>query len=259
MSRILCLHAHPDDVEFLAAGTLALLSERGHDITIATMTAGDCGSDIYPPAGISTIRRKEASEAAARIGAAFDCLEFLDLAVFVDDASRRKVTAALRRHRPDIVLTASPADYHCDHEATSKLVIDACFGCSAPNYDASAFGSAPALPAIPHLYFMDPTEGLDRDGNQIRPQFMVDISSVIGTKTGMLECHESQRAWLKRQHGIDNFVEIGKQWSGVRGQLAGVAYAEGFRHYRGHPWPTDPLLESLLPEGAVHRLVPSAC
>ena len=256
MSRILCVHAHPDDVEFLAAGTLALLAGRGHDTTIVTMTPGDCGSDIHPPAEISTIRKNEASVAAARIGAAYECLEFLDLAIFVDDASRRKVTAALRRFRPDIVLTASPADYHCDHEATSKLVIDACFGCSAPNYDASTFGDAPALPAIPHLYFMDPTEGLDRDGNQIRPQFVVDISSVIDAKTGMLECHESQRAWLRRQHGIDNFVENGRQWSGTRGQLAGVAYAEGFRHYKGHPWPTDPLLESLLPESTVHRFFP---
>lgn len=254
MSRILALHAHPDDVEFLASGTLALLSGLGHDITIVTMTAGDCGSDIHPAGEISSIRRREAAASAARIGAAYDCLEFLDLAIFVDDPSRRKVTWALRRHRPEIVLTASPVDYHCDHEATSKLVVDACFGCSAPNYDASAYGSDPALPAIPHLYFMDPTEGRDRDGNLVRPQFVVDISSVITSKTEMLECHESQRAWLRRQHGIDDFVEIGKSWSANRGELAGVAYAEGFRQYKGHPWPGDPLLESLLPANLVHRL-----
>ena len=254
MSRILCLHAHPDDVEFLAAGTLALLAGRGHEITIATMTAGDCGSDIYPPEEISRIRTGEAAKSAARIGAAYECLHFDDLAIFIDDASRRKVTAALRHHRPDIVLTASPVDYHCDHEATAKLVIDACFGCSAPNYDTSAFGPAAALPSIPHLYFLDPTEGRDRDGAPVRPQFVVDIASVIGHKTEMLEGHESQRAWLQRQHSIDDFVEIGKKWSGLRGQLAGVAYAEGFRQYTGHPWPTDPLLESLLPEGAVHRV-----
>jgi len=63
---------------------------------------------IYPPAEISAIRKREGSDAAAKIGAAYDCLGFLDLAIFIDDASRRKVTAALRRHRPDIVLTASP-------------------------------------------------------------------------------------------------------------------------------------------------------
>jgi LmbE family N-acetylglucosaminyl deacetylase len=254
VSRILCIHAHPDDVEFLASGTLAILAAKGHEITIATMTAGDCGSDIYPPAEISEIRSKEAAASAAKIGAAYECLDFLDLAIFIDDPSRRKVTAALRRHRPDIVITASPIDYHCDHEATSKLVIDACFGCSAPNYDTSAFGNDRALPAIPHLYFMDPTEGRDRDGNPVQPQFVVDVTSTIAGKVAMLECHESQRAWLRRQHGIDNFIEIGKQWCGVRGQLAGIAYGEGFRHYKGHPWPSDPLLESLLPAELVHRV-----
>lgn len=254
MSRILCLHAHPDDVEFLASGTMAILAKSGHEITLATMTAGDCGSDIYPPAEISAMRRAEAASAAAKIGAAYDCLEFLDLAIFVDDASRRKVTAALRRHRPDIVITSSPVDYHCDHEATSKLVIDACFGCSAPNYDTSTFGSEPALPAIPHLYFMDPTEGRDRDGNPIRPQFVVDVTSTIDAKVAMLECHESQRAWLRRQHGMDDFVDIGRNWCAVRGSLAGVAYGEGFRHYTGHPWPSDPLLESLLPAELVRRV-----
>jgi LmbE family N-acetylglucosaminyl deacetylase len=254
LSRILCLHAHPDDAEFLAAGTLALLAGLGHEITIVTMTAGDCGSDIHGPAEISAIRRREAAEAASRIGASSGCLEFLDLAIFVDDPSRRKVTWALRHYRPDIVLTASPVDYHCDHEATSKLVVDACFGCSAPNYSASEFGDEPALPAIPHLYFMDPTEGRDRDGQPVRPHFTVDISSVINSKMEMLECHESQRAWLRRQHGIDDFVEIGRKWSAVRGEMAGVEYAEGFRHYTGHPWPSDPLLESLLPGNLVHRL-----
>jgi LmbE family N-acetylglucosaminyl deacetylase len=44
MARILAIHAHPDDVEVLGAGTLALLAEGGHRITIVTMTAGDCGS-----------------------------------------------------------------------------------------------------------------------------------------------------------------------------------------------------------------------
>jgi LmbE family N-acetylglucosaminyl deacetylase len=254
LSRILCLHAHPDDIEFLAAGTMAMLAAEGHEIVLATMTAGDCGSDLYPPAEISVIRRQEAAASAARIGANYDCLEFLDLAIFVDDASRRKVTAALRRHRPDIVVTASPVDYHCDHEATSKLVIDACFGCSAPNYDTSAYGSDPALPAIPHLYFLDPTEGLDRDGNPITPQFVVDVSGVISTKEEMLACHESQRAWLRRQHGIDNFIDLGREWCGRRGKLAGFDYGEGFRHYTGHPWPSDPMLESLLPEGLVRRL-----
>src|SRR5215831_11683672 len=125
--RFLAIHAHPDDVEILAGGTLAMLAERGHDIAIATMTPGDCGSRERTAEEIAAVRRREAAEAAAKIGASYTCLEFRDLAIFHDDASRRRVVETLRAHRPQVVLTASPVDYLCDHEITSALVRDACF------------------------------------------------------------------------------------------------------------------------------------
>ena len=84
--RILAIHAHPDDVEILAGGTLALLASKGHSITIATMTPGDCGTKEYPADEISAIRRREAAASAAMIGAEYICAEFRDLAVFNDDA-----------------------------------------------------------------------------------------------------------------------------------------------------------------------------
>ncbi len=46
---VLALMAHPDDAEFMCAGTLALLKRRGWEILIGTMTPGDCGSDLLPP------------------------------------------------------------------------------------------------------------------------------------------------------------------------------------------------------------------
>ena len=49
MARILAIHAHPDDAEILAGGTLALLAGLGHQITIATFTPGDCGSKEMGP------------------------------------------------------------------------------------------------------------------------------------------------------------------------------------------------------------------
>src|SRR5579883_2401881 len=119
--RILALHAHPDDAEVLAGGTLALLAARGHSVTVATCTPGDCGSHELGPEEIARVRRAEAVRAASRIGAAYLCLEMPDLAIFVDDPCRRLVTDALRRMRPHIVLAASPIDYHCDHEAASAL------------------------------------------------------------------------------------------------------------------------------------------
>ena len=244
--RILSLHAHPDDAEILAGGTLALLAGLGHTVTIATMTAGDCGSAEMDAETVATVRRAEAKKAAAIIGAAYDCLEFKDLSIYVDDNSRRRVTAALRKHRPDIVITASPDDYHCDHEATSSLVRDACFGISAPNYDCSEFGADPATDHIPHLYFMDPVEGMDRDGIRVLPQFVVNVGSKFAIKREMLAQHDSQRSWLLRQHGMDDYLKTMEEWIRARGALAGVEFGEGFRQYTGHPYPRTPLLQDLI-------------
>ena len=148
MANILAIHAHPDDVEFLAGGTMALLAGLGHALTIATFTPGDCGSKQMGPDEIAAVRRQEAAHAAALIGARYFCLEMRDLAIFDDDASRRLVTETLRQTRPDLVLTASPVDYHCDHEAVSALVRDACFAAPAPNYDTRAKNPAPPSPRL---------------------------------------------------------------------------------------------------------------
>src|SRR4051795_9988017 len=71
--RILAIHAHPDDVEFQCAGTLALLCQRGCHVIIATMTPGDCGTAEYDAETISAIRRAEAKAAADLIGAEYHC------------------------------------------------------------------------------------------------------------------------------------------------------------------------------------------
>ena len=246
MASILFVHAHPDDAEILAGGTLALLAQSGNQVTIASMTPGDCGSAEYGPEEIARIRRGEAAAAAHLIGANYICAEFRDLAIFNDDPSRRRVTELLRQVCPGVVITASPADYHCDHEATSLLVRDACFGASAPNYKTGASNEAEPLPAIPHLYYADSVGGVSRFGQTIEPDFFVNVKSTIAIKREMLAKHSSQREWLKRQHGIDDYIETMEQWTRSRGVIAGLEYAEGFRRYPGHPYPQSPLLEELL-------------
>jgi len=244
--HIASIHAHPDDSEILAGGTLARLATLGHRITIVTMTPGDCGSAEHSPEAIAAIRRKEAAAAAALIGASYRCAEFRDLAIFNDDPSRRRVTDLLREVSPDVILTASPVDYLCDHENTSVLVRDACFGACAPNYAA---GAAQVLPRIPHLYFMDAIGGADREGRPILADFYVDIAATFATKRAMLACHESQRAWLRKQHGIDDYLETMERWTREVGRRANCEFAEGFRRYPGHPYPQTPLLEDLLASG----------
>lgn len=244
--RVLAIHAHPDDVEFQCAGTLALLREGGSEVTIATMTPGDCGSAEHDCATIAEIRRGEARASAALIGAGYLCLEFRDLAIFNDDDSRRRVVEALRRTRPDLVLTAPPVDYHCDHEMTSRLVRDACFGASCPNYATRQWDPAPPLRGIPHLYYVDPMEGVDLEGQPAAVDFHVDVTSVFETKVRMLACHVSQRAWLQRQHGMDEYLASQARWAAHRGKEIGGEKAEAFRQCKGHPYPQDNLLLKLI-------------
>ncbi len=243
MTHILAFHAHPDDIETLGAGTLALLAANGHRITIATMTAGDCGSTEYTQEETARIRKAEAASAAAMIGADYHCADIGDLCVFLDDPTRRRTTELIRAVQPEIVVTASPADYHPDHEATSALVRDACFASTVRNFRT---GPAPALDAIPHLYFMDPIGGRDSDGRPVALDFAVDISAHFAKKREMLRAHVSQFAWVIKQHGIDDYTGSMEKWSARRGRPFGVAHAEGFRHYTGTPYPRTQRLQELV-------------
>jgi LmbE family N-acetylglucosaminyl deacetylase len=218
-TAILAVHAHPDDIEILAGGTLAALAAAGHPLSIVTMTPGDCGSADLASEAIASVRRQEAAQSTALIGAAYRCAEFRDLAIFSDDPSRRRVVELLRRARPDLVLTASPVDYLCDHEATSQLVRDACFAAPVPNCLTGALDPAPPLPAIPHLYFMDAIGGVDREGRPVAPDFFVDVTARFATKKAMLAQHSSQREWLLRHHGIDDYLELMERWPGSAGAV----------------------------------------
>lgn len=243
MTRILAIHAHPDDIETLCAGTLALLAEQGHAITLATMTAGDCGSTVMDNDETARVRTDEAARSASLIGADYVCVGIPDLCVFNDDPTRRMVTEVLRGIAPDIVITASPADYHPDHEATSVLVRDACFAAPVPNYEP---GGAKPLTDIPHLYFCDPIEGRDRSGVKIVPDFAVNVEMTFTRKAEMLACHDSQRSWVLKQHGIDDYMGSMEVWTKKQGARFGVGYAEGFRQYTGTPYPRSKLLQELV-------------
>jgi LmbE family N-acetylglucosaminyl deacetylase len=246
---ILSVLAHPDDAEFLCAGTLARLAkEHGWRVHVASMTPGDCGSAELPPDRIAEIRRAEGARAAALIGAAYHCLEERDLRIFYAEEPLMKVTRLLREVRPRVVLTHSPADYMLDHEMTSALTRAAAFGAPIPNF-LSHRRMPPPVDHVPHLYYCDAIEGKDALGRPIEAGFRIDVSGVIETKAAMLAAHASQRDWLLKQHGMDHYVEAMRHWGAQRGAEAGVAFAEGFRQHLGHSYPQDNLLGQLL--GAV--------
>jgi N-acetylglucosamine malate deacetylase 1 len=75
---------------------------------------------------------------------------------------------------------------------------------------------------------------------------VVDISSVIDTKSKMLGCHASQRDWLLKQHGIDEYIHSMLERGQQRARPIGVKYAEGFRQHLGHGYPQNNLLAAEL-------------
>jgi LmbE family N-acetylglucosaminyl deacetylase len=246
VDTVLSILAHPDDAEFLCAGTLLRLAREHHwQVHIASMTPGDCGSAELPAEEISRVRRAEGARAAALMGAVYHCLEERDLLICYQERALEKVTRLLREVQPRVVLTHSPADYLLDHEMTSTLVRAAAFAAPVRNFLGDRLPAAP-LQQIPYLYYCDPIEGKDALGRDVPPGFAVDISAVFDTKAEMLACHASQRDWLLKHHGMDQYLETMRAWGRHRGQLFGVAAAEGFRQHRGHSYPQDNLLGRLL-------------
>jgi LmbE family N-acetylglucosaminyl deacetylase len=109
--RVLAVFAHPDDVDFGCAGTVASWIEAGIEVTYLIATRGDAGGfDDTPRDQMPLLREKEQRAAAAAVGV--EHVEFLD--GYADGpvtpslALRRDITAAIRRWRPDRVLTSSP-------------------------------------------------------------------------------------------------------------------------------------------------------
>lgn len=240
--------AHPDDVEFTCAGTLARLkNEAGCEIVIATATSGDCGSVRHRPEEIARIRHAEAVAAARILDAEYYCAGCMDVFILYDDPTLRRVVEIIRKARPDIVITNPPVDYMVDHEMCSKLVRSASFIAGAPNL--LTHDPDPALPTkgVPHLYYTDPTELKDPfSGQPVTPDLLVDITPVLGTKEKMLACHASQREWLREHHGMDEYIEMMKRSGAQRGESINKPYAEGFRMHHGHPYPQNDIIAELL-------------
>lgn len=243
---VLSILAHPDDAEFVCAGTMARLRrEHGWEVHIATMTPGDCGSAELEPEEIARVRREEGRQAAALLEGTYHCLESRDLLVFYDAPHLEKVIRLLREVRPRIVITHSPQDYMLDHEQSSVLARAAAFGAPIRNMFADR-GHPAALEHIPHLYYADPIEGKDAFGRPVEAGFCVDITSVLDVKREMLCHHASQREWLLKHHGMDEYVAAMESWASDRGRLVDVPAAEGFRQHLGHSYPQDNLLAELL-------------
>jgi len=240
MPTVLAVMAHPDDVELLCAGTLILLKRAGWDVHIATMTAGDQGSMKHGRAAIAKIRRKEAAASAKLLGAGYTCLGFDDLTVTYGDQPKRIVTGLLRAVRPDLMILHSPDCYMADHTESVRIAREAAFASTIPNWKAP--GSSPPCKTMPAILYADPVDHVDALGRRVPARYVVDVTSVIDRKEQMLAAHESQRSWLREQHGEDEYLHWMRRMGADRARdfrKSSVKYAEGFRQHLGHGFPHD--------------------
>jgi LmbE family N-acetylglucosaminyl deacetylase len=239
--------AHPDDIEFMMAGTLMQLGEAGFDLHYMTVANGSCGSVTTDAPTTAAIRGAEAQAAAAMIGATYHEPICNDLEIFYDAPTLRKLTAIIRTVAPTLILTHPPVDYMEDHMNTCRLVLTAAFARGAPN-----FATDPPSAAIDQeitIYHALPYGLHDPLNRPVVAEFYVDITGVIDRKAAMLALHESQQAWLEASQGVGAFTEQMRAMSRAVGRLSGrYQYAEGWtRHLpTGYCAPdADPLRKAL--------------
>jgi LmbE family N-acetylglucosaminyl deacetylase len=131
--RGLAVVAHPDDLEYGGAAAVARWTAQGRHIAYLLVTRGEAGIDTLPPAECGPLREAEQRAAAAEVGV--DVVEFLDHPdglITYGVPLRRDIAAAIRRHRPDVVITVNHRDTYpgghynmADHRATGQATIDA--------------------------------------------------------------------------------------------------------------------------------------
>ena len=202
--RILAFGCHPDDIEFMGAGTLVRLAQQGYEIHMATMAGGEVGHPTLSVQQIREKRLKEAAAAAAVIGAAYHYAGGCDLEVEYRAEYRKMAVRVVREVDPLIVFTHPPTDYLIDHEETSRLVRNAAYIASVPNYDAGV--PTKPMARFPYLYYWNASGGCDIFGRPLPLTCAVDITAVMDTKVKMLACHASQRDWLRHHHHFDRHL-----------------------------------------------------
>jgi len=219
VKTVLAFGAHPDDVEIHCGGTLARYAANGIGVVIAVLTDGSKGHMSASSEKLASRRAKEQLQSAAVIGAEVELLGFEDAATLHQDLdAREKVIDMLRKYQPDVVITHPENDYHPDHYAAAKLMLDASYIAAAPLVKTNE----PSLKSAPVVYSMDPIGGMGRV-----PEEYVDITSTYETKRKMLQQHQSQFDWLDENRGLSPIDMIRIQ-AEFRGLQCGVRYAEAF-------------------------------
>lgn len=191
-TKALLIVAHPDDIDFGAAGTVATLTDHGVEVVYGLVTSGQAGEPAHlSPAELTEIRQKEQTDAAAVVGVTeLHWLGFPDGHLVADLELRKAISRLIRIVKPDLVITQTPVRNleriyaaHPDHIAAGEATVCAVYP------DARNGHSFPELldeghepHAVPRLWLM---AGTDND-------LHVDISASIDRKVEALLAHHSQ-------------------------------------------------------------------
>jgi len=247
--RALAIAAHPDDIEFLMAGTLIRLAAVGYDLHYLAIANGSCGTSALAAEEIVRTRRQEAIAAAASIGAVYHESLVADIEIFYEKGLLARVAAVVREVAPEVLLVQSPADYMEDHQNAARLAVTAAFCRGMRN-----FPTDPARPPVEGdvaVYHAQPHGNRDPLRQVVRPDLFVDITKVLDRKREMLACHRSQKAWLDESQGMDSYLTAMEDFSRELGRMsARFEYAEGWRrrlHLGFGPEGFDPLTSALGP------------
>jgi len=231
MKTAIAIAAHPDDIEFMMAGTLLLLKTKGYEIHYLNLAKGNLGTAEVDQETINQIRLKEAKQSAALLGAHFHAPFCNDLEIFYEEKLLRQLAAIIRDVRPSVVLTHSPEDYMEDHTSTCRLAVTAVFARGmrnfktipaheAGNYDCTIYH------ALPHVL-------TDSFGKPVVPSSFVDITSVMPSKMEALRAHQSQQAWLDASQKLNSYLQTMEDISIRVGKMSNVfKYAEGWRRHQ---------------------------
>lgn len=227
----LAVGAHPDDVEFVMAGTLALLGDAGYELHVMTIGNGNCGTAEHTHEEIVRIRAREARNAAAIIGAQYHPGLVNDIEIYYEDELLRRVTARIRQITPNIVLTQSPQDYMEDHMNTSRLTVTACFTRGMRNWQ-SIPAERPTFQDV-YIYHAQPLGNLDPLRQPVLPSLLVDVSDKIDVKDAMLREHKSQKSWLDVSQGKDAYLDAMREMAEDVADMSDseVQNAEGWRQH----------------------------
>ena len=227
---VLAAAAHPDDIEFMMAGTLLLLKQAGAKIHIWNVANGSHGTATHTTEDIVRLRWAEAQESAKLAGATMHPPITDDLDVFYEPAIVATAAAIVRTVKPNIMLIPSLQDYMEDHMNTGRILVTAAFVRAMRNF--ITIPETPTWEGETVLYHALPY-GL-RDGMRrlIRSELYVNITSVLDLKRRMLAQHRTQKEWLDVSQGLDAYLNQMADMSRQVGKLTGrFEYAEGWRRH----------------------------